>query len=39
VMDMLVIQIARAKEAGQVEGVIPRLIKMGCLSYSMRMTL
>ena len=29
VVDMLAIQIARAKEAGQVEGVIPHLIQDG----------
>jgi retron-type reverse transcriptase len=37
-VDMLAILIARAKEAGQVEGVIPILSKMVCLSFNMRMT-
>lgn len=37
VADMLAILIARAKEDGQVEGLIPHLVGGGCLFYNVRM--
>jgi hypothetical protein len=37
VADMLAILIARAKEDGQVEGLIPHLVDGGCLFYNMWM--
>jgi hypothetical protein len=37
--DMLAIMIARAKDDGQVEGLIPHLVEGGYLFCNMRMTL
>jgi hypothetical protein len=39
VVDMLAILIERAKNDGQVGGLIPHLVEGGSLSYSMRMIL
>jgi hypothetical protein len=37
VVDMLAIMIARAKDDGQVEGLIPHLVEGGLLYFSMLM--
>jgi hypothetical protein len=39
IADMLAILIARAKEDGQVNGLIPHLVDRGCPFYSMMMIL
>jgi hypothetical protein len=39
VVDMLAIMIARAKDDGQVEGLIPHLVEGGYLFCNMQMTL
>ena len=39
VVDMLTILIGRAKEAGQVDSLVPHLVDGGCLSYSTLMIL